>query len=928
MEENELNYDVVYGTDGSSRIQNEELGDDDDNVDELLQFMNQFNENNQNAEASEEQQFAGTFVAHPFSLQGFTADQLETCVRGLEWNDMNDVLSDVNSMMYIIGRKAMSRNTTSLYQRIVCHHSGQPAKGVTKSKKCGCCLSLNFKLKKWPGNDRETIRISDNITKPSVFVHSPECRPNAVIMEGNITFVKQLTAPMIDYILKSKTDVAPFMIRDSLQTQFKIEHIAIHVIRTVIRRSNEDAEAQSQVSRLLARLRATPNKYEVRGLWKRRKRDGGEVDELTNLMFATRRMLLMIKLYGGMIVVDATYKSNQFKRPLLIFTVRTSTGTFTIGAVAVLASENDACIGWAFEKLRSMIGEETWNNIRLVMTDGHLSYPKIVEQMPNATHQICWWHQTLHLKSTAKKYALGPWKAAWEMMRQATLKINVESQAIEKWHEMRRLFFTKPVKPKVPVPPTSQNATEPPSTLSKPSSSPQPFSMHNLTPTLSHVSHSTSSQSVSGQPTASVQLQAHAPSTAQVQSSTVTPAQKAAYDWLLVMQRLDKWFEDRRLYWRCYTQHYCNYGSVSTQGSESMNSVIKKRRRFMSMDDLIRAIENASSRHYWVMLNNIFNGQARKSIIGENIEMLNTLQQGVTAYAAGKLMEQFEFAQQAHEVGFQRLRDGLFVTKSRSHGDVRLDVVTRYCSCGLSDSMGLMCRHAMRYFLTVESLTSVKLANKCVEWANARWTMLNQDAIMQLSSEQVTESTELNQEQHETVNDDSMTVQIVQTSKNSSVLEMQDDWGRYQSLYRNEAEAHLLRTIFARALRDAQSQIEELRSQVRNDTISMTQSSNPPRDEINQSTINTLNRAGEPNISRNEADIYVNSPHASIHTENQASHSPTTSRITMPVTGTSTNLMHKRSNMVERRAVTMNLMMAHSKLIHPSQSVRNYVAEV
>jgi hypothetical protein len=74
---------------------------------------------------------------------------------------------------------------------------------------------------------------------------------------------------------------------------------------------------------------------------------------------------------------------------------------------------------------------------------------------------------------------------------------------------------------------------------------------------------------------------------------------------------------------------------------------------------------------------------------------------------------------------------------------------------------------------------------------------------------------------------------------------------------------------------------------------------NPPRDEINQSTINTLNRAGEPNISRNEADIYVNSPHASIHTENQASHSPTTSRITMPVTGTSTNLMHKRSNMVE-----------------------------
>lgn len=127
----------------------------------------------------------------------------------------------------------------------------------------------------------------------------------------------------------------------------------------------------------LSRLRATPNKYEVRALWKRVTRDGKQADEMTNLMFATRRMLMMIRQYGQMIVVDATYKTNQFKRQLLIFTVRTATGAFTIGAVAVSAAENDACIGWAFEKLRSMVGDEAWKKIRLVMTDGHVLILKI-----------------------------------------------------------------------------------------------------------------------------------------------------------------------------------------------------------------------------------------------------------------------------------------------------------------------------------------------------------------------------------------------------------------------------------------------------------------------------------------------------------------------------------------------------------------------
>ena len=884
MDDSEITYDVIYGTDGTIHAATENNNDDDDDLDEQLNFARQFDDDQDN----EQDQLIGKLIDPAVTCnRRDAADQkLQEVVRLYEWIEWEDLDSDLKDLGHSIGRQISSKpggKNADRWRTWACQRSGKPEKDVSSSQKCGCPFHLNFIKKQWRTDVRgETIRLS---AKSTSFSHDERCIPNLVTQEGNIVKVEQLTPVMLDFIRQSFKDIPVCLIRDSLQTEHDIDYIACHTIRTAIRRMRQQDASASQISKLLARLRASPQKYEVRVLWKRATRDGKPADELTNMMFATQRMLMMIRKFGAMIVVDATYRTNQFKRPLLIFTVRTATGAFTIGAVAVLAAENDACMEWAFAKLRSMVGEDTWNNIRLVMTDGHLSYPKVVAAMPNAQHQICWWHQSIHLKSTAKKFALGDWKKAWEEMREATLLISDESKALAKWSEMRARHFTK--KPNPPSnaassskPAQSNNnisntATIPPAPISMHN---LPLSMHNLPNSMHslplpnpHVLHPVFTRSVTSAPdpvttSISSSLLAHSTSSLAYPASTTTNQQSAApatgdnanvtapsqktqaeHDWQLALARLDKWFEDRHLYWRCYTQHYRNFGSVSTQGSESMNSVVKKRRRFMTLDDLIRALEKASSRHYWVMLENIFKGQTNKDIAGADAEMMNKLRTGVTDYAAHKLLVQLKFAEMVHADGFRAIGDNMFTTTSKSHGAVTINLTNKHCSCGLIDNMGLMCRHVMRLMLTMERRTRYDLVNSCFEWADDRWKQLSQRMFMNASTPQLNSSDETDnnddcQEQHEIVTNDSMTQQVVQTTKNSSRLEMQDDWDRYVSLYRNADEAHLLRTMMAETLLQAQTKIEQMRV-AKNQLVNQSASINTTDNQVAQPSISIVDQS-------------------------------------------------------------------------------------
>lgn len=161
----------------------------------------------------------------------------------LEWIEWQDLESDLKDGMYSLGRQFASHTggDPDHYQRLVCSRSGKPETNVLIASKCNCGFHLNFTKKKWNGK-HETIRLSTG-KNSACFTHSVECLPNMVIKEGNVLRVDQLTPGMIDHIEKSHQNVATCMIRDSLHTQNHIDYIAMHVVRTVIRRARQHDES-------------------------------------------------------------------------------------------------------------------------------------------------------------------------------------------------------------------------------------------------------------------------------------------------------------------------------------------------------------------------------------------------------------------------------------------------------------------------------------------------------------------------------------------------------------------------------------------------------------------------------------------------------------------------------------------------------------
>jgi hypothetical protein len=155
----------------------------------------------------------------------------------------------------------------------------------------------------------------------------------------------------------------------------------------------------------------------------------------------TNQMPSMFDQYGQFIVVDATYKTNEFSRPLLLFTVRYGTGTFFIVGIALIKSESFINLSWAFNQLKHFVGIPAWNRMKVVMTDGDASYPRIISSLvPNAIHQRCWWHQQRNMHSACSRTA-NP-KSCWTLMESAIS--NYDSiDAENTWKKMMELFVSE-----------------------------------------------------------------------------------------------------------------------------------------------------------------------------------------------------------------------------------------------------------------------------------------------------------------------------------------------------------------------------------------------------------------------------------------------------------------------------------------------------
>jgi MULE transposase domain len=441
------------------------------------------------------------------------------------------------------GFEVSIRSSSEHSYRLKCHCAGEPQstvkdserKNKSESAKSGCRFFINLYLPEC----RETVQLTKTQISNTRAVHA-----------------RYLSKEMLDSI-KEMTNNANQLaaIRCKLKEKFDLNYIAPHVIQTAVNRIKVPKQG-SQIEQLLKWLDSDPTKFVYRCTWATVERDGQQVNEIGNILFASFQMISLAQHDGQFIVADATYKTNEFGRPLLIFTARAGTGAFAIVAVVLIPSESKENLTWAFGQLRELMGSEAFQRIEVVMTDGDRSYPSILETLlPNTVHQLCWWHQQRNMRPFCG-IASDPTEC-WSLMIEAIKTFDpVEAEAT--WKEMIDKFFSQSV---LQVRATKKSADEAASRKTQ----------RNRLPAW---------------------------------------AEELPGLYRKALRLLMDWYDDRHLYWKAYTRGYCNFGSIASQGGESMNNVVKER-SFVELDDLMQMTQNVSETQLIVQLDESWKAQER-----------------------------------------------------------------------------------------------------------------------------------------------------------------------------------------------------------------------------------------------------------------------------------------------------------------------------
>ena len=190
------------------------------------------------------------------------------------------------------------------------------------------------------------------------------------------------------------------------------------------------------------------------------------------------------------------------------------------------------------------VGDTAWSKIKVVMTDGDSSYPAIVRDfVPTAKHQRCWWHQ----------------KGTWSL---CVRKHRIQTSAARCW---------------------------------MPSAHTTRWMQSGLGNMMLDTYWS------EDQPKKHVTDDSHDAASKRHSTGTLPDwAEKLPDEFLNALRLLNEWFDIRATYWKSMTKKLRNFGSISSQGGESMNSALKRDRSYMRLTDLVQ-ITAALSKHQIMM---------------------------------------------------------------------------------------------------------------------------------------------------------------------------------------------------------------------------------------------------------------------------------------------------------------------------------------
>ncbi|XP_015931576.1 protein FAR1-RELATED SEQUENCE 5-like [Arachis duranensis] len=113
-------------------------------------------------------------------------------------------------------------------------------------------------------------------------------------------------------------------------------------------------------------------------------------DQLGSLLWADEQMTADYKLFGDVLAFDATYQSNKYKKPLVVFSGSNHHKQMTIFGFALLEDDKVRTYRWVLLNILDIMGDKTPS---VVVTDGDKAMrAAIAEVLPSSRHRLCAWH--------------------------------------------------------------------------------------------------------------------------------------------------------------------------------------------------------------------------------------------------------------------------------------------------------------------------------------------------------------------------------------------------------------------------------------------------------------------------------------------------------------------------------------------------------
>ena len=162
---------------------------------------------------------------------------------------------------------------------------------------------------------------------------------------------------------------------------------------------NEWAKVRSETLQVAALVERTMEILQQEDFFHR---SGINDNRIEALFFAHPRVVEIFKDNPDVVMMDCTYKTNNYALPLLCFVTITQVGIAMPVAHAFLHAEHEASYTWALDCLRDMINQYHIEEPSVIVHDRDRALIRGLEAVfPGIPHLLCLWHMNEDVKANA-----------------------------------------------------------------------------------------------------------------------------------------------------------------------------------------------------------------------------------------------------------------------------------------------------------------------------------------------------------------------------------------------------------------------------------------------------------------------------------------------------------------------------------------------